>query len=194
MNPYSFCYYLLNLFKTFSANKERTAWIELSEKVLTSADRLRCTLIHEMCHAATWLCEGETGHGRTWKAWAAKAKKVFPELPEINVCHQYEIEYKYTYQCTQCKVESRAHSRSKKVENIRCRFCRGKITILLNKKDKDGNIKATPVKEAVGFAKFVKEQYKHVKKPQMKHADVMKALSANFASLTVDQKNTYNIA
>jgi SprT-like family len=33
----------------------RQSQLELSEKVLTSADRLRCTLIHEMCHAATWV-------------------------------------------------------------------------------------------------------------------------------------------
>lgn len=83
----------------------RSARIELSEKVLTSADRLRCTLIHEMCHAATWIFDGEDGHGRTWKAWASKANKVFPELPKINVCHQYAIEYKYTYKCTGCSVE-----------------------------------------------------------------------------------------
>lgn len=45
--------------------------IELSEKVLTSADRLRCTLIHEMCHAAVWMFNGDTKcvHGPAWKAW-----------------------------------------------------------------------------------------------------------------------------
>lgn len=43
--------------------------IELSEKVVTSADRLRCTLIHEMCHAATWMFNEENGHGATWKKW-----------------------------------------------------------------------------------------------------------------------------
>lgn len=82
----------------------RTARIDLSDKVLTSADRLRCTLIHEMCHAATWIFDGEDGHGRTWKSYAHKANKMFPELPKINVCHQYQIEYKYTYQCKLCKA------------------------------------------------------------------------------------------
>lgn len=86
-------------------NGERLARIELSEKVLTSADRLRCTLIHELCHAATWIFDGEDGHGRTWKSWAAKANKIFRELPKINVCHQYSIEYKYTYQCQVCNAE-----------------------------------------------------------------------------------------
>lgn len=48
---------------------KRVARVELSEKVLTSADRLRCTLIHELCHAATWIYNGEHGHGATWKKW-----------------------------------------------------------------------------------------------------------------------------
>lgn len=76
--------------------------IELSEKVLTSADRLRCTLIHEMCHAATWIFNNERGHGARWKQWARKSNYVFPELPVISVCHNYDIEYKYTYKCDMC--------------------------------------------------------------------------------------------
>lgn len=77
--------------------------IELSEKVLTSADRLRCTLIHEMCHAATSIIsKKEEQHGKQWKSWAKKANTVFPELPTITVCHNYDIEYKYTYKCDIC--------------------------------------------------------------------------------------------
>lgn len=76
--------------------------IELSSKVLTSADRLRCTLIHELCHAAAWIFNGETGHGATWKFWVARANNQFRELPPIKVCHQYDIEYKYTYKCQSC--------------------------------------------------------------------------------------------
>ena len=33
----------------------RASKIELSTKVLDSPDRLRDTLIHEMCHAAAWV-------------------------------------------------------------------------------------------------------------------------------------------
>lgn len=47
----------------------RTATIELSAKVITDTDRLRCTLIHELCHAATWIFNGEKGHGTVWKQW-----------------------------------------------------------------------------------------------------------------------------
>ena len=32
--------------------------LKLASKVLDSADRLRDTLIHEMCHQATWVISG----------------------------------------------------------------------------------------------------------------------------------------
>jgi predicted SprT family Zn-dependent metalloprotease len=169
----------------------RSSRIELSDKVLTSADRLRCTLIHEMAHAATWIFSAENGHGTTWKSWAAKANQVFPELPKIGVCHNYQIEYKYTYECVACKAKYNAHSRSKKVEKIRCAYCHSAIQLFLNKKDKTGNMVATPVREATGFAKFVKEKYKAFKRPDMKHADVMKVLSGAFAALGVEEKTKY---
>lgn len=49
---------------------ERTVRIVLSSKALDSADRLRDTLVHEMCHAATWIInEIADGHGYYWKSW-----------------------------------------------------------------------------------------------------------------------------
>lgn len=182
--------------------------------MLTSADRLRCTLIHEMCHAATWIFNGEKGHGIRWKAWAKKANNVFPELPTISVCHNYDIEYKYTYKCDMCHskyvlifniyifilftnihlsfsfIRSYSHSKSKKVENIRCSYCHGMISIFLNKK-KDGQIVMEPVREASGFAKFVKEKYKDFKKPGVKHADVMRQISSEYSTLSQEEKKKY---
>jgi len=172
---------------------ERKSSLELSDKVLTSADRLRCTLIHEMCHAITWLQHGENGHGATWKRWAAKANKIFPELPKIGVCHDYAIEYKYTYQCKQCKSKYNCHSKSKKVENIRCSICKGEIELFSNKKNNEGVIVMTPVAKGVvkGFPKFVQDKYKQVKQPHMSHKEVMQVLSTQFSSLSVEEKRMY---
>jgi predicted SprT family Zn-dependent metalloprotease len=168
---------------------ERKSFLELSDKVLTSADRLRCTLIHEMCHAATWIFNGENGHGVRWKMWAAKANKVFPELPKISVCHSYVIDYRYTYKCVNCNAKHQAHSKSKKVENIRCSICKSAIEIFLNKKNKNGEIVMTPVaKEVKGFPKFVKMKFKDVKKPNMTHKEVMQILSQQYAALSVEEK------
>lgn len=188
--------------------------IELSEKVLTSADRLRCTLIHELCHAATWIFNDEKGHGARWKSWARKANDVFPELPKIAVCHNYDIEYKYTYKCDMCHskyetspskvsisvriisisipffLRSYSHSKSKKVENIRCSYCHGSISIFLNKK-KNGKTVMEPAREATGFAKYVKEKYKEFKKPGVKHAEVMRQISSQYSTLSQEEKQQY---
>lgn len=135
------------------------------------------------------MLHGENGHGATWKRWAAKANAIFPELPKINVCHNYVIEFKYTYLCTSCKAKYQTHSKSKKVENIRCSVCRGSIELFLNKKSKDGEVVMTPVaKNVKGFAKFVQMKFKEVKQPKMAHKEVMQLLSAQYARLTVEEK------
>ncbi|XP_001354739.2 uncharacterized protein Gcna [Drosophila pseudoobscura] len=166
---------------------QRISVVELSVKVLTTADRLRCTLIHELCHAATWVFNGEGGHGRVWKNWANRANKKYPELPAITVCHSYSIEFKYTYKCVSCQLDSHAHSRSRKVENLRCRLCRGPITLFLNKKDKLGNTVSKPAGEAKGFAKFVKDNFKKYKQGNVPHKEVMSLLSAEYAKQKGDK-------
>lgn len=172
-------------------NGVRACKIELSDKVITSPDRMRCTLIHEMCHAAAWMFDMEKGHGKSWKNWTKRAMRELPELPTITVCHQYEIEYKYTYQCVLCKARYNAHSRSKKTETIRCAYCQGKIELFLNKKNADEETIATPVKPARGFALFVKEKYKDIRNHENNHVNAMKRLGEKFAMLSTEQKSNY---
>lgn len=82
---------------------ERTVRIVLATKVLDAPDRLRDTLVHEMCHAATWIVnQVSDGHGAFWKSWADKAMTRYPELPPIKRCHQYDIVTKYTFKCVGC--------------------------------------------------------------------------------------------
>lgn len=39
-------------------------------QILDTPDRLRDTLIHEMCHAAAWLINNVSdGHGPYWTGW-----------------------------------------------------------------------------------------------------------------------------
>lgn len=85
---------------------------------------------------------------------------------------------------------SQAHSKSKKVENLRCRYCHGSIEVLLNKRDKDGCVTPTPVRKPSGFAKFVQDNYSKYKGTgeRRTHAEVMKLLSKEFASMKVNQE------
>ena len=54
-------------------NQTRTAVIELSTKMIDQHERLRSTLMHEMCHAAAWLVDTvhKPPHGSCFKKWAA---------------------------------------------------------------------------------------------------------------------------
>ncbi|KAK3535439.1 hypothetical protein QTP70_016861 [Hemibagrus guttatus] len=155
----------------------RYARIELSVKVCDSADRLRDTLVHEMCHAATWLINNvRDGHGPFWKIYARKATLAHPELPMVTRCHSYDIHYKYQYQCSRCKNMIGRHSKSLDTQRFVCALCTGQL-VLLTPSNTRG---PTP------FATFVKENYGTARQELagQSHAEVMRKLSADFASKT----------
>ncbi|RZF38806.1 hypothetical protein LSTR_LSTR000509 [Laodelphax striatellus] len=173
-------------------------------RILDSPDRLRDTLIHEMCHAATWLLDGvKDAHGPTWKNWTLEAMRRFPELPRIKVCHDYKIKTKYSYKCLGGGYSVGRHSKSLDIEHKRCGYCYGKFELLVNVKetaDKKGNNKKRSDKESdtatststqralrapTGFALFVKENYARTKQQNgnLVHKDVMKLLSEKFAQV-----------
>ncbi|KAB0797630.1 hypothetical protein PPYR_08623 [Photinus pyralis] len=168
---------------------ERKARIVLSTKVVDACNRLRDTLIHELCHAATWIINGvDNGHGEFWKAWATKAITVFPELPPIKRCHDYVINTKYTYQCIDCGYSIGRHTKSLDVERKCCGYCYGKFEVFLNKTNKEGetkSVRATPKKAPSGFALFVKDNYATYKTPQLNHGQVMKLLGQKFNEVKV---------
>lgn len=55
----------------------RVATIELATKVIDDEQRLRSTLLHELCHAAAWLVDGvhKPPHGKCFKKWASISMK-----------------------------------------------------------------------------------------------------------------------
>ncbi|KAK4471670.1 hypothetical protein MN116_005076 [Schistosoma mekongi] len=116
-----------------TSNQVRIAQILLSEKVCTTAERVRDTLLHEICHAAVWLIDGlNDGHGRHWKSWANRAHRIWPKLPLISVCHAYTIDTRFTYRCTGCGVCINRHSKSLDIAKKICGHCCSKFELLIN--------------------------------------------------------------
>uniref|UniRef100_A0A914WIY8 SprT-like domain-containing protein n=1 Tax=Plectus sambesii TaxID=2011161 RepID=A0A914WIY8_9BILA len=163
-----------------SPDLARTARIELSTKVCDTADRVRDTLIHELCHAAVWLIDGDMkdGHGPKFRHWATRACCIFPDLPMISRCHAYEIEAKFIYQCNQCKQQIKRHSKSLDMERKVCGYCRGRFTLLVN-----GKPAAAQTPRTNKFAQFVKDNYGSVKTASKSHKDVMTELGEQFKLL-----------
>ncbi|XP_010013696.1 PREDICTED: acidic repeat-containing protein, partial [Nestor notabilis] len=169
--------------QTEGPEAKRYARIELSEKVCDSADRLRDTLVHEACHAATWLINGvRDGHGRFWRYYASKSAVIHPELPIVTRCHSYEINYKFIYECVLCKATTGRHSKSLDTERFVCAFCGGQL-VLSRPTQKGG----TPARtHLTPFAKHVEENCGLTKREQhgLSPAEVMQKLSADFALKT----------
>ncbi|XP_060807539.1 germ cell nuclear acidic protein isoform X2 [Amyelois transitella] len=173
------------LLKNSKGERRRTSSIKLSTKVVDGPQRLRDTLIHELCHAATWLIDGElrAGHGPLWKKWATHALRKYPELGEISRCHDMQIHFKYSYKCTKCGYSIHRHSKSIDVTKKCCGYCRGTFELIINKKNKEGVVVSTPARKGGPneFAKYVKENYAQAKQGRS-HADVMKVLGEQFSA------------
>jgi len=177
----------------------RSSRIELSTKVIDSCDRLRDTLIHEMCHAASWIISGyRDGHGPLWKTWANKAMVRFPELPVIDRCHSYAIRTKFTYKCEKCGYCIGRHSKSLDTARKVCGHCYGKFELVVNYKGKvngndggPGDVGASAAKTPKApnpFALYVKENYKNYVMPGVSHGDVMKMLGDKFKEAKITNK------
>jgi hypothetical protein len=133
----------------------RVASIELSTKVIDDEERLRSTLLHEMCHAAQWLVDGahKPPHGTIFKKWATISMRKIRDV-KVTTTHDYQIVYKYAWvsvsfstlvpkryfllildcfdcykACTasNCKAVIKRHSRSVDPDKHCCGRCQGKL-------------------------------------------------------------------
>jgi predicted SprT family Zn-dependent metalloprotease len=168
-----------------SGVSEYHARIELSTKVLDTAEKLEATLLHEMCHAAAWLLDkcAKPPHGSVFKKWAAKVMRVYPVV-RVDTCHSYQIHQPYKYRCTQswCLQEYGRHSKSIDVDAKACGVCNGKLEFL-GKFNADGT--KAEEKKATAFSLFVKEHFGSVKErlpAGTPHKLVMKELSVQWKS------------
>jgi len=172
-----FCYYT-----TCGPDKVKGSRIELSEKVVDCPERVRDTLIHELCHAASWVVNGtRDGHGPIWKRWANKANQIHPELPVVTRCHAYDIETKYKYKCNGCGHIYGRHSKSIDSSRHRCSQCGGTPELM----------NATPSHTPSRYNMFVKENFSAVKKanPGAPHRDIMKIISQKFHDFKISSSN-----
>ncbi|CAJ0956962.1 unnamed protein product, partial [Mesorhabditis belari] len=161
----------------------RTVTVELSTKVITEPERLRDTLIHELCHAAVFLIDKVEGdhHGPYWSKWANICMKRHPKLPFVSRCHNYEIVAKYLYLCNGCGQKVRRHSKSLDISKKICGVCRGRFELqVLTKGEYKRRSLTTTQSPKNTFAKFVKLHYSTVKKPGIAHKEVMQLLSAKW--------------
>ena len=168
------------------------ASIELAEKVINDEHRLLNVIAHEFCHLANFMVSGvkDQPHGRQFKDWGRKCTTAFADQGvEVTTKHNYEIEYKYIWQCSNenCGSEFKRHSKSIDPKRHTCGSCRSKLD----------QIKPVPRKDAGsenGYAAYVKTHFAAVKRsmPKASQKAVMEAVARKYrehkASVTVEKE------
>ncbi|WQF85149.1 Putative sprT-like, zinc ribbon domain, High mobility group box domain superfamily [Colletotrichum destructivum] len=154
------------------------ASIELAEKVIDDEHRLLNVVAHEFCHLANFMINGITGnpHGKEFKAWAVKCSQRFGDRGiDVTTKHTYQIDYKYVWECTECGLEYKRHSKSINPERHRCGSCKALLK------------QTKPIPRATGkpseYQQFFKEQMKLVKQehPKSQQKEVMKIIGERWA-------------
>ncbi|KAK1984298.1 SprT-like family-domain-containing protein [Colletotrichum cereale] len=161
-----------------STTDRHHASIELAEKVIDDEHRLLNVVAHEFCHLANFMVSGITGnpHGKEFKAWAAKCSQRFGDRGiEVTTKHTYQIDYKYVWECTECGLEYKRHSKSINPERHRCGSCKALLK----------QTKPTPrvTSKTSEYQQFFKEQMKIVKQehPKSPQKEVMRIIGERWA-------------
>ena len=155
------------------------ARIELSCKVVDTADKLERTLVHEMCHCAAWIIDhvAKPPHGAVFKKWAQQAMQVAPHL-DVRTCHQYDIFYAYRWQCTVCLQEIGRHSKSIDIKKKVCGSCKGPLQYL-GKFARDGS--PSKKRQESEYSRFVQANFSSMKaqlgNQNVTNSDVMKKIA-----------------
>lgn len=145
-----------------SVTHKHHATIELASKVITTTSRLYNVLAHEYCHLATFMISGvkTSPHGAEFKRWAARVTAAFGASHgvEVTTKHDYDISYKYAWQCVdeKCGLIYERHSKSIDVTRQGCGKCKNRLV----------QLRPAP-REAGGqseYQRFVKGNYERVKR------------------------------
>ncbi|PTD09718.1 HMG box-containing protein C19G7.04 [Fusarium culmorum] len=164
-----------------SVSYKHHASIELAEKVIDDEHRLLNVMAHEFCHLANFIVSGVTTnpHGREFKVWAARCSAVFGDRGiEVTTKHNYDIDFKYVWECDECATEFKRHSKSIDPKRHRCGSCKG-----LLKQTRPAPRGAAAGKAPSRYQVFVKEQMAIVRRenPGSPQKVVMKLIAEKWA-------------
>ncbi|XP_016952004.1 uncharacterized protein LOC108025850 isoform X2 [Drosophila biarmipes] len=134
-----------------AASGRRTARILLWENI-SQPGMLIQPLLHEMCHAAAFVFNRETGHGDNCRRWVYQAKSAMPELPTVEDC---QATFKYT--CTMCCRCSYGRIEFE-LDRVRCHYCQFEVAVKPCRKDEICH-GTRPDFTITPFKSFVRENY-----------------------------------
>jgi predicted SprT family Zn-dependent metalloprotease len=164
------------------------AAIELAEKVIDDEDRLLNVIAHEFCHLANFMISdiSTNPHGKEFKGWAAKCSRHFGDRGiRVTTKHSYIIEYKYAWECTNCGIEYKRHSKSVDPARHQCGTCKGKLV-------QTKPVPRTTAGKASDYQTFVKENMKKVRdeNPGSPQKEIMSLVGKKYQQYKASRKES----
>ncbi|KAH8314312.1 hypothetical protein KR059_000905, partial [Drosophila kikkawai] len=149
---------------------QRSARLLLWENIKHPGNLIK-PLLHEMCHAAAFVFNRETGHGKACRQWAYQANQQLMELPLIEVCST-----RFKYLCSMCGRRSYGlMDFAGAKEMLRCYYCQFEV-VVEPWSVHDGIHKVTTLME---FKTFVLGKYQQLEKQEGSSSHSSKMLCLN---------------
>ncbi|BFG06059.1 uncharacterized protein DMAD_04653 [Drosophila madeirensis] len=168
----------------FNVSGHRTARILLCKKNISQASLLIKLLLHEMCHVAAFVFNGEIGHGDSCRKWGNQSIQLIPDLALITNC-----EARYKYSCPLCSRFSFGRMEFKNdSERLRCHYCQFEVKVERWSRTDPYKLPGLN-KSETAFIAFVRENYLLVEDKESTHSSKMQLLNRQF----MDKKNTITV-
>jgi predicted SprT family Zn-dependent metalloprotease len=139
------------------------ATIELAEKIITDEHRLLNVMAHEFCHLCTIMIDDvrKPAHGPVFQSWASKCTLLFSNRGvKVTTKHNYIIEYKFVWECTNCGIKYQRHSKSIDPTRLGCGACGSK---LVQTRPKPKSAAASKPSKPNNYHIYVKENMNRIK-------------------------------
>ncbi|XP_030565196.1 uncharacterized protein LOC115765676 [Drosophila novamexicana] len=160
---------------SLASDRQRRARYQLSANIRESSMLIE-TLLHQMCHAAAYVYNGETAHGHNTQKWACRAKFLLPQLPLLVECAA-----SYKYSCVLCRRSSYGNMRFQgKLKLLRCYHCQFELVVSACSADTTHGVPLSEQQET-SYMIFLRAHY--LKCEQTGHSSKMRALNAAYFQL-----------
>ncbi|XP_023172090.2 uncharacterized protein LOC111600274 [Drosophila hydei] len=135
------------------------------------------TLLHEMCHAAAFVYNGEMAHGLNTCKWAYRAKSLLPQLPLISDCAA-----SCTYTCRLCRRSACGNIRFRgKQQLLRCFYCQFELFVSDCSADSAHELRLTAQPDT-SYTIYIRTHYMQCN--QRGHSSKMRSLNAQYSRTT----------
>ncbi|XP_064554506.1 uncharacterized protein LOC135439674 [Drosophila montana] len=160
---------------SLAADRQRRARFQLSANIRESSMLIE-TLLHQMCHAAAYIYNGETAHGHNTQKWAYRAKSLLPQLPLLADCTAC-----YKYSCVLCRRSSYGNIRFQgKRRLLRCYHCQFELVVSACSVNSTHEL-PLGVQQETSHMIFIRAHY--LKCEQSGHSSKMRALNAQYIQM-----------